>query len=310
MFRSKLILGLALFWLGTTASAAESFKFVVLGDTPYSQEERDLIGRIGQSWSPQRYAFAIHVGDLKKGSALCDDKTFHDRRTLLDSFVIPTFVLFGDNDWTDCHRTRSGRYDPIERLQTLRKILLSGNQSLGQKTFPLQRQTQPSYPENTRWEHQNVLFTAVHVVGSGNNIGNVKKPRAEYLARNKANLAWLHESFMIATKHKYTAMVVAFHADPLFELPQARRQRAGFNEVLNALAEESRKFAKPVLLIHGDTHQYRVDKPLKTQDGAILNNVTRLEPAGSPWVAWVEVTVDIQKEQPFIFENHSEGLFP
>ena len=52
-------------------------------------------------------------------------------------------------------------------------------------------------------------------------------------------------------------------------------------------------FGKPVILIHGDTHRYRVDHPLV--DPAThkpVGNFTRIESFGSPFVDWIRVSVD------------------
>ena len=43
--------------------------------------------------------------------------------------------------------------------------------------------------------------------------------------------------------------------------------------------------------MHGDTHFFKLDKPLIRQD-KLLENFTRLETFGSPNVHWVKVTVD------------------
>jgi hypothetical protein len=48
-----------------------------------------------------------------------------------------------------------------------------------------------------------------------------------------------------------------------------------------------------VILIHGDTHRYRVDHPLL--DPATrkpLERFTRIESFGSPFVDWIRVSVD------------------
>jgi hypothetical protein len=65
--------------------------------------------------------------------------------------------------------------------------------------------------------------------------------------------------------------------------------------VLGALATEARRYPGEVLVIHGDTHWFRLDRPLvdpKTRQR--VDNVTRLEVYGSPFVDWVQVTVRTQ----------------
>jgi hypothetical protein len=61
-------------------------------------------------------------------------------------------------------------------------------------------------------------------------------------------------------------------------------------------------FGKPVLFVHGETHVFRVDKPLfNTKNGRAIENFTRLEVFGSPDVHWVRIIVDPNNPNLFIF---------
>ncbi len=118
---------------------------------------------------------------------------------------------------------------------------------------------------------------------------------AEYLARDEANRAWLHQSFEMATRDATPAVVVAIHADPGFTIPagdRAQRRVDGFDRFLAALAEEAKAYGKPVLLLHGDSHRFVHDQPLVDSAGQKVANVTRIETFGSPDVGWVEVVLD------------------
>ena len=46
-----------------------------------------------------------------------------------------------------------------------------------------------------------------------------------------------------------------------FKSPETRRA-TGFDEFLAALEKETLAFGKPVVYVHGDSHIFRVDKPL------------------------------------------------
>jgi hypothetical protein len=47
-----------------------------------------------------------------------------------------------------------------------------------------------------------------------------------------------------------------------------------------------------VLLVHGDTHRFRVDSPLRDPaSGAPVANFTRMEVFGSPGMNWVRIRV-------------------
>ena len=61
-------------------------------------------------------------------------------------------------------------------------------------------------------------------------------------------------------------------------------------------------YDKPVAFIHGDTHIFRIDKPLisaKTQRP--FENFTRMETFGNPETHWTRVTVDPADPQLFTF---------
>jgi len=53
-----------------------------------------------------------------------------------------------------------------------------------------------------------------------------------------------------------------------------------------------------VLLIHGDTHYFKLDKPLYSPSKT-LPNFSRLETFGSPLIHWVRVSVDTSSPEVF-----------
>ena len=73
------------------------------------------------------------------------------------------------------------------------------------------------------------------------------------------------------------------------------------------------EFGRPVALVHGDSHYFRVDKPLLDRNGFRIENFTRVETPGdnSPTnnvdnsndVHWVKVTVDSSNPELFSFEQ-------
>ena len=65
-----------------------------------------------------------------------------------------------------------------------------------------------------------------------------------------------------------------------------------YDGLLAQLADGAAKHPRPVLLVHGDTHTHRVDKPLMDASGKRVENLTRVESFGSPFVNWVRVSVD------------------
>lgn len=59
------------------------------------------------------------------------------------------------------------------------------------------------------------------------------------------------------------------------------------------MAAEMESFDKPTAFIHGDTHLFRIGKPLYNErSNRFFLNFTRVEVFGDPDVNWVRVTVD------------------
>jgi hypothetical protein len=65
-----------------------------------------------------------------------------------------------------------------------------------------------------------------------------------------------------------------------------------------AVSKQTEQFAGQVLFVHGDTHFFKVDKPLHAPT-KLLPNFTRLQTFGSPSLHWVKVTVDPTTEHLF-----------
>jgi hypothetical protein len=302
---------LLIFFLGAGAHAAhaQAFGFVALGDLPYGQAAqgyapyKSLITAINR----ERPRFSIHVGDFKSGSTLCSDEEFKLQLGHFGQFDSALIFTPGDNEWTDCHRANNGAYDPLERLQTLRSMFFKPGRSLGRQPLALESQSvvMPEFSkvvENLRWQHQDVLFATLHIVGSNNNF-EARDPlaMAEFLARDKANVAWIREAFSIARQSQAKALVFAMQAD-VFEskslwedFPAQSGFRTSIGETLLPLAAQANL---PVLLIHGDSHVYRFDQPFVLNKKP-LAQLTRLEVPGANDVRAVYVTVDTRQRNPF-----------
>jgi len=283
--------------------APEPLQFALIGDLPYNAIEVRLFRQLLTSLDVLPLAFVVHVGDLKSSGSACSDDLLSGRRALLDRSAHPLVFLFGDNEWTDCH---AGGFDPLERLARLRALFASKPESLGRQRMPLERQA-GGYPENVRWRTGGVQFVGLHVVGSGNNRGRTPATDGEYTARTAANLAWLAESFALARAEEALGVAVLFQADPRFDRPAGSASRRGFDETLAALEKEVRAYARPVALLHGDSHRFRVDHPLvDPATGSTLERFTRVITFGSPHVRYVLVTIDPADPRLFRFEPGPE----
>ncbi|MGQ9724986.1 MAG: hypothetical protein ACUVVU_06485 [Tepidimonas sp.] len=288
---------------------AQPLRFIALGDMPYGPPDksyppyRALIERVNE----RQPAFTIHVGDIKSGSTLCTDEEFAAQADHFARYRGAVVYTPGDNEWTDCHRANNGGYDPLERLQAVRKTFFHAGRSLGQQPITVENQSTvmpeyASYIENQRWWAGDILFVTLHVVGSNNNF-EIRDPKAvnEFFARDQANVAWLRDAFAQADRRGAKALVIAMQADPFDDQapPPAFSSASGFRRIIGeTLVPLAQQWAKPVLLIHGDSHRLVLDNPFRLDKKPVLN-VTRLQVPGAQDVRAVEVTVDTASREPW-----------
>jgi hypothetical protein len=272
--------------------------FALIGDVPYSEmEASELDAMIGQM-NGEELAFVIHVGDITSGTGPCSDEWFAARKRQFEKSRHPLVIIPGDNDWVDCHRT--GR-DPMERLRKFRDLFESGDESLGERKLRLERQAgrYAEYREHLRWIAGEVLFVGLNVQGSNNNLGRTPAMDAEYRARMAAVSAWLQDSLRLARERRLAGMLIFVQGDPDFER-KTRRKRDGFAEFRDALRDLAIDFGKPVLFVNGDSHFYKLDKPLADpRTGRPIENFTRVVVFGSPQVRWIRAGIDASTPQLF-----------
>ncbi len=280
------VIGGAALWAALSGGiGAAEFTFAALGDAPYSRFEEVHFPGLLAGMSNEDLAFVVHVGDFKSARAPCSDELFRQRREWFDRVRHPFVFVPGDNEWTDCHGVQAGGHDPLERLAKLRELFSGGEESLGRRRIKLARQS-PDYPEHARWRHGNTLFVTLNVPGNAN---NARRMPEEFRSRSAAVAQWLGQSFNLARGDGLRAVVIFMQANPWVS-PSNRY--FGYRELLAALARETLGFDGEVLLVHGDTHRYRVDSPLRDPDtGAPVANFTRVEVFGSPGMNWVRIRV-------------------
>lgn len=302
-------LALTVALLGGAAQAADpALDFALIGDLPYSPWETRELTQMLQYLGGQPLGFVVHAGDFKSGSSRCDDQVYKDRYAQLDATAIPLIFVPGDNEWTDCHRSSNGGFEPRERLAYLRKTFYPDQRSLGQRKMDLARQSEhprfSAYRENVRWEHGGVLFVGLNVTGSNNNFGRTADGDAEYRERSVANQAWLAEAFWRAAAPGVRGLVVVIQANPFFELPVGHKSRSGYEDFIQQMADGALALNKPVALLHGDTHTFRIDRPLQhPKTGAAVGNLLRVETPGSPDVGWVRGRILPNHPAVFRFER-------
>lgn len=292
------------------AARAEPLAFGLFGDFPYNEWERRELPKMIAEMDAENLAFVVHDGDIKSGSSECSDAVFADIRGVFDASKHPLVFVPGDNEWTDCHRKNNGAYDPLERLAKLRETFFAGDESLGRRRIKLERQSADpafaAYRENVRWQAGDALFVGLNVPGSNNNWAGTTRnqgPSAEYLERGKANRAWLAAAFALARERRLPGIMLIIQANPELDSAKHRDDRPnGYRDFIDQLREETLAFAGQVVLVHGDTHYFRIDQPLRDASGETIRNFTRVETYGSPTMGWVKGVADRADPKVFRFE--------
>lgn len=275
---------------------ANAWHFDLIGDTPYSDFERTHLPSMLAEISADGPAFVVHVGDIKAGSARCDTSLFEDRRSLFDALNRPLIYLPGDNDWTDCRRKNNGAYDPVERLEVLRRIFFDASHPLGGQT--LNAESQQGFPENRRWQKDGIVFVTVHLVGSYDNFDS----RREHRRRSNAGRTWLNAAATLANDRQARALVIFAHGDPHFKAYAAGKANKAYVPFLNLLRAIAGRASYQVIFVHGDSHNQMIDQPLLRADGTPINNFTRVQSFGYPFMGWVRFSVTDDPAHPLQIE--------
>jgi hypothetical protein len=299
----------------------ESYTIGLFGDMPYNALGRAQFPNLIANINASHVAFSVFDGDLKAGAdGPCSNSLYLTSLANFNTLKQPLIWLPGDNDWTDCW----GRYgpstlpysDPIERLNFERALFASSSQSLGQKTLTLTRQS-GGYPENVRWKFGPVVYIGLNVQGSNDNYpypgvdgetrsdAEIARQRAEEVARKAADLEWLREGFVYAASVGAKGVMIIWQADPNFNNDQHladTREWDAFPDYVNALQANTLAFSGQVVLVHGDGHYFKIDKPIDRPNGGVLANFTRVETFGARNTHWVSAHIDPTDPNLFVFE--------
>jgi hypothetical protein len=308
----------------------DAYAIGLWGDLPYSDVQAATgVPNLIDDMNSQRLAFTVHDGDLKAGSAIagsttpttCSNAMYDQALAYLNSLKAPAMFTPGDNDWTDCDRPANGGFSSLERLNYERALFFATPYSLGVRK--LRQDVAPApYVENRRWTYRGVLYVTVNVQGSCNNLCDTGPDPAEFAQRNAANIAWLHDSFAKARATGAAGVMIVAQADPGFDASDATRTSTrnartlvetdglpdGFVDYLLALRDEVVAFRRPVAYVHGDSHYFRIDRPLLDSAGRRLENFTRVETFGDNAgngnndVHWLKVQVDPGSREVFAYQ--------
>lgn len=203
----------------------------------------------------------------------------------------------------------------------------STSQSLGKRTLALTRESSEGgqyaiYSENVRWTYGPVVYLGLNVQGSDDNYpyhdtdaenptapvrsdAEIQRERNEQVARKAANLHWLAEGFQYATQIGAKGVLIDWQADPNFNNenhPTNPHDFDAYPDYVDALRSQTLAFPGQVVLVHGDSHYFKVDQPLRLDSGKVLGNFTRVETFGAASTDWVQATIDPRSRNLFQFE--------
>lgn len=340
------VAGAAVAGIGRTDGRTFEYQVGLWGDLPYSDQQATVgVPNLIADMNRQNLAFSVHDGDLKAGSGTpgsttpttCSDALYEQALGYFNSLQSPAMFTPGDNEWVDCDRPANGGFNSLERLDHERQVFFSTSHSLGRHTMRQQVQNGPNEAqclysdstgqtgpcvENRRWEYRGVMYATLNVQGSCNNLCDTDPDPAEFAARNTADIQWLNETFAQAEQHHDAGVMLISQADPGFDdsvgpgsptrnpetLVEDDGQPDGFHDFLVAMRQDVIAFGKPVAYVHGDSHYFRVDKPLLDANGLRIENFTRVETfgdnqqMGTDDVNWVKALVDPKSRDVFAFE--------
>lgn len=300
------------------------FDFALIGDMPYTPEDMPRFDRLVRDVNAHRprVAWVVHVGDIRGGGkSPCSDEVLTHRFALMQGFEGPFVFTPGDNDYLDCKNV-----DPHERLAFLRALFFPDpGRTTGRKPMKVESQGKRKgfgdFVENAMWTKEDVVFATFHALG----VDRLPDPHPDLTAaRNAAAIAWIEEVFARAKQLDSPGVFLATQSEPWMVSgpPKATRRicrgspgeespclalRVGVEPLYAALEAGAIAFGKPVVIATGDLHYFRIDKPLLAastradEDPRTVENFTRVEAFGSPYIHWVRIGVDPEDRDVFSF---------
>ena len=196
-----------------------------------------------------------------------------------------------------------------------RRLFASTSQSLGQRLSP--------YPAVHRlsgkrameirasclpWPQRAGIERQLSILWGGwrnSSSAEIDRQRAEETARKAADIEWLREGFQYAASVGAKGVMIIWQADLNFNneqhLPDTRSWDA-FPGYVDALRTLTLGFPGQVVLVHGDSHYFKMDKPINGPSDGVLANFTRIETFGARNTHWVSARIDPTDPNLFAFE--------
>ena len=214
--------------------------------------------------------------------------------------------------------------DPMANLALVRSIFFSRpGVTLGSRKELVLSQGQffnPLHPsdrkfvENVMFTKAQVLFVTINLPGGSNNDADVwfAAPTAsssqlqEVEERTGADLRWLDLAFGLAKLGRLKGVVIQAQAD-MWDPEKGAAHQANFEPFVQAIAQHTLDFGKPVLMFNGDSHVYQSHNPLSGLEpaanlihpGYSVPNFHRIVVHGSTFpLEWLKLTVNPNANAP------------
>ncbi|HXV60585.1 MAG TPA: hypothetical protein VEK15_07825, partial [Vicinamibacteria bacterium] len=248
----------------------EPIVFSVIGDVPYSASEKNQLQEHMDNHNLfSTSEFFAHLGDIKSGSSACVESWYADVAGILKTLAVPTFIVPGDNEWTDCANPAQGWTFWETHFMRLERNYCG----------PPPVAVQVVRPENFAFVKSGVLFVGINKVGGGGISAE------EQTTRLQQDADWVTQQFQTHVSAVRAAVVLA----------QASPSGSPFVTAFRAAAAA---FAKPILYIHGDGHSWLQDRPYPEQ------NILRVQvERGTLNAPPVQVTVTTTGPEAFLINR-------
>jgi len=229
MLRNQLkpiFLGMSLIAMAATVNAdgnhpsvsRSALNIAVFGDSPYGTSPTDTAefeatpAFIDAINADTEVSLVLNVGDIHSGKQYCTEDYNRSIYSLWTTFKSPVIYTPGDNEWTDCHKSKEGggtynavtgqidykvdslgnpisyaSGNPVENLNLIRSIFFAkpgmaiGGQGRGKFVLsqafsgllPSAIASDSKYAENVLWLQSNVLFVTLNIPGGSNNDADI-----------------------------------------------------------------------------------------------------------------------------------------
>ena len=222
----------------------QPINFSVIADIPYgSSEVGELIQQVADHNLYSFSEFMVHLGDIKSGTSSCPQTNYSDVADILKQLKVPTYIVPGDNEWTDCSNPSQAWGYWTSHFSNFEDNFCGAPQT----------QHQSVRPENFAFVKSGVLFVGINLPAG-------QLSSSEGTTRMQQDADWVNEQ-LDANVSQVRGALVFGHAGN--ESPR----NFFFDQFKVSVAD----FGKPVLYMMGNDHTFRRD------DGWLTTaNLTRI----------------------------------